>query len=103
MPNSAPASRQPPTAKDQEELTEALSQLRDTVRRLPREYGYFLSPGKHLVFTYLKGVVYGLGALTAVAIVTPLLVTFFQHIQWVPLVGDFVQKVSVQIEQSQRR
>jgi hypothetical protein len=80
----------------------AVRHLERTVERIPDEYPHVFHPGKELLFTYLKGIVYGLGALTAVAIVVPLLVAMLQQVQWVPLVGDFVSEVGRRIEESQR-
>ncbi len=61
------------------------------------------NPGRNLLFTYLRGIVYGLGAITAVAIVIPLLVAILQQIQWVPLLGNFVQDVLVRVEETRIR
>ena len=91
------------SAKSDQRLAKAMEELSDVVEHLPDEYGYVLNPGKHLVFTYLKGIVYGLGALTAVAIIIPLLVSMLQKVSWVPLVGDFVKEVGERIEETQKR
>jgi hypothetical protein len=98
MPAKIPTVRQ-----EKHDLVEALDDLRTVVQAIPKEYDYVFHPGKQLFFTYLKGIVYGLGALTAVAIVLPVIVSVLQHVQWVPLVGDFVKDVSSRLEQTQGR
>ena len=88
------------TAKD---LARAMANLEQTIARVSEESSYVLSPGKNLFINYLRGVVYGLGALTAVAIVIPLILSMLHRVEWVPIVGDFVSKVATQVEQVQRR
>jgi hypothetical protein len=83
----------------EEKLSRSLEHLDRTISELPEEYSLILHPGKHLIFTYLKGIIYGLGVLTAVAIVIPLLVALLRSVEWVPLVGDFVERVVIRIEQ----
>ncbi len=89
-------------ADPERDLTRAIGNLEQVVVRFPEQYPHIFRPGRELMFTYLKGIVYGLGALTAVAIVIPLLVTLLQQIQWVPLIGDFTEDVLHRIEQSQQ-
>lgn len=57
---------------------------------------------EHMLTTYLRGIVYGLGALTAVAIVMPLMVWILQKIEWVPVIGDFVTRVLYRVEMRSR-
>ena len=78
----------------------ALTSLEHDVEQIPKEFEYVIYPGKHLALTYLRGIVYGLGAITAVVIVIPLLVWMLQQIHWVPIIGDFVDKILVRVEQT---
>ncbi|TSC57616.1 MAG: hypothetical protein Greene041619_1044 [Candidatus Peregrinibacteria bacterium Greene0416_19] len=89
----------PPAKVPPDPLTKSMDRLTGTIEQIPREYDLFFQPGRHLLFTYVKGIVSGLGALTAVAIVVPLLLSMLKEVQWVPLVGDFVARVSVRMEQ----
>ena len=84
-------------------LVHALWALDHDVEKLPREFEYVINPGKHLWITYLRGIVYALGALTAVVLVVPLLIWVLHGIQWVPIVGDFVTAITNRVEQSQNR
>ena len=86
----------------QRALIYALSSLEHDVERLPKEFEYVIHPGKHLFLNYLRGIAYGLGALTAAAIVLPLLLWVLQFISWVPLIGDFVGRITTQVELQKR-
>ena len=79
-------------------LSKALRGLEKEVAGLPSEFEYVIHPGKHLFLTYVRGIVYGLGALTAVAIVVPLIISMLHQVEWVPVVGDFVERVVTRIE-----
>lgn len=85
------------------ELTKALRGLEKAVASIPKQFEYVIHPGKHLFLTYMYGIVYGLGALTAVAIIIPLIVSVLHRVSWVPLVGDFVERVVTRVEESQQR
>ncbi|MBI2636245.1 hypothetical protein HYW84_02880 [Candidatus Peregrinibacteria bacterium] len=74
-------------------LVFALSSLEHDVEQIPREFEYVIHPGKHLFLTYLRGIVYGLGALTAAVIVIPFLMWVVQHLPLAPIAGDFVNAV----------
>ncbi|MDD5055852.1 MAG: DUF5665 domain-containing protein [Candidatus Peribacteraceae bacterium] len=50
-------------------------------------------PVKVTVLSFVKGIAYGLGALTAAAIVTPFIVWFLQSVAWPPVIADFVTDV----------
>lgn len=80
----------------------ALTSLEHDVERLPREFEYVIHPGKHLFISYIRGIVYGLGALTAFAVVIPVLLWALHSIEWVPIIGDFVNKVATRVEQVRR-
>ena len=88
--------------REEKELVSTLRGLDRTLRSLPREHDLFFHPGKHLFFTFVKGIVSGLGLITAVAIVIPIVVSLLRGIQWVPLIGDFVSRIATQVEQAQR-
>ena len=80
------------------ELIEELRQLRQTVNKLPKDFEVIIHPGKHLFLNYMRGIVYGLGALTAVAIVIPVIISLLRHVEWVPLLGDLVTRIILQVE-----
>ena len=81
------------------ELTKALRSLQASIEHVPIKYSHLANPGKHLLYTYAKGIVYGLGALTAVAIIIPLIVAMLQRVPWSPLVSNFVQDVIQRMDQ----
>jgi|GEM_PF-586779 len=84
------------------ELITSLERLRETVEKVPDEYGLG-RPSKDIFYSYLKGIATGLGALTAVAIVIPLVIWFIESIHWVPLLGDFMASIADRMEQAQGR
>ncbi|MDO8649176.1 MAG: DUF5665 domain-containing protein [Candidatus Peregrinibacteria bacterium] len=92
----------PTVPQAEAKLVASLETLRRTFEEVPREYEYFLHPGKHLFFTFLKGIVSGLGVIAAVAIVIPIMLAMMHGIEWVPLIGDFVTRIADRVEQSQR-
>ena len=81
-------------------LVFALGALEHDVEQLPKEFEYVISPGKHLWLSYLRGIVYGLGAITAAVFVIPFIIWVLQKIPWVPIIGNFAQRVAVQMERS---
>lgn len=90
-------------AGPEQELIAAVRGLQQTIVHMPEEHGIVFHPAKHLLFTYMKGIAYGLGALTAVALILPVLLSLLQQVAWVPIAGDFVQRVIHQLESSQGR
>jgi hypothetical protein len=103
MPKKATTSEAPSSSSNDQSLTRSLDSLNATIKTLPEEYGYAFHPGKNLFFSYLKGIVTGLGVLTAAAIVVPIIIWFLRGIQWVPLVGQFVNEVATQMEEAGRK
>lgn len=85
-----------------QELTRAMDRLEHALKRLPREFEYVLHPKKHLFITYVRGIVYGLGAITAVAVLIPIIAWMLHSVAWVPLIGDFVSKVATRVENVQQ-
>ncbi len=78
--------------------------MRATVKGLPDSFPFLFKPGRHLFYTFLKGMVNAMGIIAAFAIVVPIILSMLRGIQWVPLVGDFVTKVAERVEiQAQRR
>ncbi len=95
--------KKPVSPAEGSELIRALHKLESSVDRLPRQFEYVIHPGKHLFVAYLQGILYGLGALTAFAILIPLFVTMLRHVEWVPILGDFIGRIATQVEHVQRR
>lgn len=90
----------PSSPSDQRELVRSLDRLRSTIADTPKQYELFFHPGKHLFFTFLKGIVSGLGVLAAIAVVIPLVITMLREVQWVPLIGDFLSSVATRMEEA---
>ena len=94
---------QKPELKHMHELKDSLDELHETMLLLPDQYKWVFRPGRHLWFSFAKGIAYGLGLLAAVAIVVPLCVALLREINWVPIVGDFVAEVAERIERVNSR
>ena len=80
----------------------ALTSLEHDVEQIPKEFEYIIHPGKHLFITYIRGIAYGLGALTAFAVLIPVIVWSLHRIEWVPIIGDFISKIATQVENVRR-
>lgn len=80
-------------------LVYALSSLEHDVEKLPKEFEYVIHPGKHLLLTYLRGIVYGLGALTAAVIVIPFVLWALQKLPPFPVIGEYVNRAATQVQQ----
>ena len=89
----------PARSRKKRALVFALTSLEHDVEQLPKEFEYVIHPGKHLFISYIRGIVYGLGAITAFAILIPVIVWAMRRVEWVPILGDFVSKIATQVEQ----
>ena len=76
-----------------DELQKSVQQLEKTMSVLSNQCASILSPGRTLLFTFLKGVVYGLGILFAVAMLVPVVLALLDNIQWVAVIGDFLSQI----------
>jgi hypothetical protein len=90
----------PSAPQKKQELIDSLEDIERALKAIPAEYDYIFSPGKHLLFSYLRGMIQALGALTAVVIVIPFIIWIMTNISWVPLIGDFVADIQERIEQT---
>jgi len=82
----------------EERLIDSLDTLTDVIQEFSNK-SLLVRSGKNLGIFFLRGVMYGLGILFAIAIVIPVIVWLFQWIEWVPLIGDFVTEVIKRIEE----
>jgi len=83
----------------EQRLVQSVKSLDKTIEGLPDRYAYVFHPGKNLWLTFLRGIVYGLGIITAFAIVIPIFIGILQAtVEWVPLISGFVERVIEQVE-----
>ena len=89
----------------EERLEKSLERTRLLLEDLPQKYPFAFQyqPGRRFLLAFWKGIAYGLGAAVAVAIVIPFALAFFQSIDWVPLVGDFLSNVATHLQQEQMK
>jgi len=88
-------------SSEEKKLVQSIQHLEKSMSRLPKQFAYVLDPGKNFFIAYLRGIFYGLGALTAFAILIPVIVWLLQWIEWIPLLGEFVSAVIVRVQQLQ--
>jgi hypothetical protein len=101
--NGTPGEQEGERNNEQARLAGELKQLREIAENIPRKFDLFFHPGKHLFFTFLKGVASGLGVIAAVAIVVPIVVAMLRGVQWIPVIGNFVNQIAEQMEQARGR
>ena len=76
-----------------------------TMRSLDRHLELLAShyePHRYLWMGFIRGIVYGLGIIVAIAIVVPILSAVLSTIDWIPFVGDIINEVILRIESAQR-
>jgi hypothetical protein len=83
------------------ELVRSMQDLEKSLNRLPAQFEYLIHPGKHLFVAYLRGIFYGLGALTAFAVLIPIVVWTLRSVEWIPIIGEFISRVATQVEHIQ--
>jgi len=89
----------PKRISEETQLRRAIEHLEQTIKSFPEEYATLFHPARNLFLAFLRGVVYGLGIIVAVALVVPLAILLVHQIQWVPLLGDFLTDVISRMEQ----
>jgi|TARA_Y100000310_G_scaffold300736_1_gene336650 hypothetical protein len=82
-----------------EQLKRSIDRLENTVRKLPEQYAAVFHPGKNLFMHFLRGIVYGLGMIVAIALVIPFAILLVDQVQWIPLLGDFLNEIVSRMEQ----
>ena len=87
------------SSSSERQLQRSVDHLEHTIRELPEQYAAVFHPGKNLLLHFLRGIVYGLGMITAVALVIPLAILLVQQVQWVPLFGNFLSEVVSRMEE----
>ncbi len=77
---------------EDDELIEEMEKLEDAVR------ASVVPPSRQVLRGFLTGIASGMGAIVAAVVIIPLLVYFLRNIEWVPLVGNFVDRVTEYME-----
>lgn len=78
-----------------EELTQVLKKL--TQLRIVRLYEH---PSRLLLHGFLQGLVGGLGNILGATVLLAILIYFFSRISWVPILGDIINTLLVNLEAS---
>lgn len=76
-----------------------------TIRSLDKHMELLAShyePHRYLWMGFIRGIVYGLGIIVAIALVVPLLIWILSMVDWIPFIGDMVNEIILRIESAQR-
>lgn len=81
--------------KSEKQLIKELTKLGKILERIEnlRPFDMLAHVGRYMAYSFLKGVMVGAGSVLGAAIFLTLFVYILKHIQFAPLVGDFVQDV----------
>ncbi len=82
-------------AKEIHEATEVLKEVEQQSENIVKS--------QSLLHRFAGGLFSALGAVVLAVIVIPIVVTFLQRVQWIPVIGDFISRVVKQVEHSQPR
>lgn len=59
-------------------------------------------PHRYLWMGFIRGIVYGLGIVVAIALVIPIIIAVLGQFDWVPFIGEMVGEVILRIESAQK-
>lgn len=59
-------------------------------------------PHRYLWMGFIRGIVYGLGIIVAIALVIPVIIGLLSMIDWIPVLGDIINEIIMRIENAQR-
>lgn len=90
-------------AKLELELTKEVNQLAKQVQKLQNTelIKIYKHPGKLIWYSFLKGIMVGLGSVVGATVVVAILIYLLSKISFVPVIGDFVNEIVGQLEISQ--
>lgn len=91
------------TPVSDKELINTILDLNASIKAVQHDINHYGRLSTGTFQSFIKGIAYGLGALVAVAIVTPFVVWFLGSIAWPPIVAGFVSNVISQIQQQDYR
>ena len=90
-------------AAPEEKLVAAIKDLQRSVEHAKEEISLSNQFPRNLLSSFLKGVMYGIGTLTVIAVLIPFGLWFLQSIHWPPLVADFITQVIEQVDRADHR
>lgn len=86
------------TASSDESLAQSMRNLDMHMEKLAQ----FYKPQRFLWLGFIRGIVYGLGIVVAIAIVLPIILWLLSTIDWIPYIGDLVSEIISRMESAQR-
>ncbi len=106
-PKKASKTKKSNKAKERLEVTELEKELATEVRKLTKEVKSLRKlefvkilkhPWKFLGMSFLKGLMVGFGSVLGASVLVALFLYILSQISFVPIIGDFVEEVLTQIE-----
>ena len=76
-----------PHLPHEHELIEEMEHLEDAVR------SSVVPASTQIVRGFFTGMSSALGTIVAIAIVIPLLIYFLKNVEWIPLIGTFIERI----------
>lgn len=88
---------------DTKAIIASLTELRESVDFTRHEIATHRRLYRSVFSSFLKGIAYGLGALTAAALVIPIVLWLLSAVAWPPIIAGFVSDVVSQLESNHDR
>ena len=88
------------TLKAEKALVKELDNLTRQIKKLQNAelIRIYKKPGKFLFFSFMKGIMMGLGSVLGATVVVALLVYLLSKVSFVPIVGEFISDIIGQLE-----
>jgi len=86
------------TLPQEDRLIRSVDRLNASVQHLVEQQEEQAKMSRRFGFFFMRGVLYGLGILVAIAIVIPIIIQLLYSVQWVPLLGDFLVQIIERME-----
>lgn len=89
---------------NEEAIAKAAQELAKEVRSLKdlETFEVLKHPFKFMWFSFLKGLMIGLGGIFAATVVLSFIIFVLSKIQLVPIIGDFVGQITTQVQNYQK-
>lgn len=86
------------------DLAKATRKLAEEVQKLKdlESFEVFQHPWKFMWFSFLKGLMIGLGGIFAATVVLSFIIFVLSKIQLVPIIGDFVGQITTEVQSYQK-
>lgn len=80
---------------EEQELSESIKQLNRTTKQLVRQ--------QTLWYGFVHGIIVGIGSTVGVALVLAFILLILRRLEFVPVIGDFVEKIVPYVQKALQR